>query len=412
MYIKVGFDNKLNFVRDAFFFIFSFYIFSPFASVGFISFKWAIILCFIWNMLAYIASPKLYLYIIIKYANLFLLISLCFLIYYFFNKRLIFIPIYTYVVMSLYYNYVDKKFIKIHLLLITFYILAIGLYSTYLYISTPNLARILASGDISRTSNYVGFFTANYVSNTLLGFFIIILSGLAIKNKSLFLIIYIIIALYCICKAQYMTVIALVVLGILLNCYFDTKNIKIKLFMLFMVIMLFNLNKLNLLQENIYMFVINIGELIDSDFLKIRLLDLADFLFTGTNEGTVMDRTSLYAISWETIKKYPFWGIGNNGIPYVTIGLHSSVLDLLAYNGIILSAVCLFQLVHALYLSYNTIQTPHFKYNYISLIIIYIILSLFNTAFISSFMYYIIVIVPLLLNTVDTYYIKIGEHIK
>lgn len=394
---KYNDDNIFSSIRDVFFILFSLIIFSPFTASGIIQLKYILVLCVIWNILAIVSNTEAYVSVLCKYIHFIFIISSFVFLYYFYYKRFLFSPLFTFAMMTVYYNHTQLKYSQLHINIVLIFYLLVGVYSSYQYTVTPALARILAAGDLTITSQYVSFFSANYSLVFMIGVttFITLYNMLNTKNNLWVLVV--IFSLYFLYKSQYMTSLLVAIVGIIITLMLKIKSRYFKIFIsIFLisgvVIYFFNLSK------DIFIYFYSLERYISSDTIRWRYLSLFDFLFYEEQTGALLNRSNLFILSWETFMKYPLFGIGNSGVIRQTIGNHSSILDLLAYNGIFLFIIYIFQFFVIIYFSCKRICVKSEKHYYIFVIALFLCFSFINIGFTKDLLYFMIVIVPMMLN--------------
>lgn len=398
----------VKYFRDAFFLFFVIYIFSPYVTGGIVPFKIIFILAGIWNILAYLSDPQRYLSNFNLGSLIILMISIGSIVLFLLYGYLTFLPLFSIYMMIGFYVRMDSieniRFSYIVNWSFLLYIWGMGIYSVYLYTQRPGLARFLASGNIEQTSEVVGFFTANYVTINSIALVAICIFSLMVREKSWKLFCIFVISLYMIIQSEYMTPLMYVFFGCVAICFVNIKSsIKKSLIVLICcaIFVSFNLFNFSYVSETLLSF----ADMINSPTLKERLIDLINIFSNSSLKdvgGNTSTRVSLYALSMNTFLSHMWFGIGADGIPYKTIGGHSSMLDLFAYNGIIGGFLFFLELIILSTKSYFCVVYSHSKKVFLLLLTVFFAVSFINIIFVYALIFLLFVLIPHVLNLLDS----------
>lgn len=289
------------------------------------------------------------------------------------------------------------------------YFVLINIVSIIRLMINPNISRLLANGDKSKTEYLASPFTANYPHIYTLTLLIIVVLGLLklcrdTKKKKIVneiiidkrlkveLLLFLISGIIVVFMAQYSyAILFIIIFGMIVWFYKPIHLTKREwVFIIISCILI-----CCILFSGLYIF----ATIVDNNYMLERLNECLNLIFTGnlSKDKDVYKRLHLYLVSIDTFLKYPILGIGGKVyLPSTIVGGHSEFLDCLAYYGIVGFLGFVSVLVTNFWYVFKQISMK-VKHIYFITFLLFIVQSIINTCYGEQFLIGLYFIIPLLL---------------
>lgn len=301
--------------------------------------------------------------------------------------RLIYIPIIIGVFRNL--SAGQKRFLIVEILICVCITNLISLY----YVSIDELAiryRGMKDG-IPNDDTYPGIIRFSQVFSSALLNFILLISAILNKNRTIVIWIILVLVLNTITliKSQLMTPILCFCLVILLYIIFQHYKQKVLNFVLLIVI------PIALLYKRIAEWMLGYLDYIKSDFIAKRLEAILNFAISGDGRkySAINNRMDKIDISWSSFSTSPLLGVGYEKYDSNVVGSHQDWFDILAVSGIVGFVIVLIVIIISSKMVLKSINGRD-KTAFIAAMIVFLILGFLDPCLDICIFFAVFVIIP------------------
>ena len=281
--------------------------------------------------------------------------------------------------------------------------LRIFLYYIILVVAVANIIVTTINPELAKTENgivgnnlFVLGFSFAYCFALLLPCIIYNIEYTRVKRTRKLYMLLLVVIVWSVYKAAFFIAISSMIVGVILYYLFKQKN---NLFVYIISIILLGSLCYWYSSNAMYNFLMNLAELTDIDFIKWRLVEIANSLndgFDSINESNTTFRFVLYTKTWNAFLQHPIFGNFISG-NYGCIFDHTLILDLLAAGGLMLFIPFVKFLMSAYQFSVVGFNNRQKKIVLISYII-YLYMALFNPIIGERMFGTLIFLIPLIIK--------------